>query len=942
MPSLTILRIALANFYARRARFALTIVAVALSVALVVSITSGYASLERAIHSYVDDYVGSTDFEITDRDDPRPSIPPEFTAQLRADPRVSKLARRVEAWGTPLDADGKPLPTARAMLIGVDDPSSAGRSPKMDAGRFLLPNERDAIVVDENTLETLNKKIGDTVTFGGLEKPLELKIVGVVHKPALMKAFFRSGYVSLEPLLEFVVPDRPGYSSKLRGEFAPNVDGKKFIAEWTDRLTDAKSFAKIKLVRDNREQLDRNLLGLRLASYLGSTVSLGAAAFIILATLMTGVQEQRRQLAMLRAVGATRFQVARLVTLEGLAVGITGAIVGIPLGVASLYIVSLIFSGLFESGIVFAPSGMIYALIVAGLASFFASIAPAIAASRAKPIEAMAEAGAGETGSSARLPWIRIALGLTLASIDSLLIFGPLGRVVTALGIDPERTREIRLFSHFFVGLPSILLGALFFAPLVVYAIELLGRAVLPRLLGLPPALLRQQLTESTWRSAATGVAMMIGLMLLITMNSQGRSALGAWKIPNKFPDVFIVPDIGYGSVSIKPAEIESIKKLPQVEPGRVMAIGVAAPLLAVKLFDIAGAPMPDKTLFIGIDPAIAFDMLELDFRSGDVDTAKRMLLDGREITLRSGEVVHGTIENESPDAITLFTLDGKHRFIARMEMAKNDPGKYVIVTEEFRKLRGYDVGSTFELDSGTLLSTKIDFTIVGVVWSPGIDVMLNTFDLPANIKQQTAATAFGSFKEGQESFGMRDAFALAADLKLGVPKEELVSQMSTTLGRQGLKVADIRELKHNITKTFERLLFFASTVAWLAMLVASLGVGSALVAGIRTRQWRLGVLRSIGLTRAELLRLLLAEAMLLSLVGVALGVGFGLLLSMNAKHLYSIALGFDPPLLLPWDIIGIASAAVMLLGLIATIIPAAMTARREPLSLLQAGRAST
>jgi putative ABC transport system permease protein len=97
-----------------------------------------------------------------------------------------------------------------------------------------------------------------------------------------------------------------------------------------------------------------------------------------------------------------------------------------------------------------------------------------------------------------------------------------------------------------------------------------------------------------------------------------------------------------------------------------------------------------------------------------------------------------------------------------------------------------------------------------------------------------------------------------------------------------------------------------------------------------------------VGLTRAELLRLLLAEAVLLSLVGVALGVGFGLLLATNAKHLYSVALGFDPPLVLPWDLIGLAAVIVVVLGLLATIVPAALAARKEPLALLQAGRAAT
>jgi putative ABC transport system permease protein len=937
-----ILRLAFANFIARRARFALTILAVALSVSLVVAITSGYASLERAIRSYVDDYIGSTDFELTQPDDPLPGIAAGVIEKLRADPRVSKITARVEAFVTPLDDTGRPIAAARTMLFGIeDDPSSVGRPPKMDAGRFLKPGEHDAFVVDQNTLEAMNKKVGDVVTFGGREKQMQLKIVGVVHKPSLMRAFFKSGYVNIRPLGEFIAPDRPGNASKLRGEFNLNVDAKAFMAEWSKTLADLGPHYKLKLVRDNRADLDRNLMGLRLVSYFGSTISLSAAAFIILATLMTGVQEQRRQLAMLRAVGATKLQVARLVTLEGLAIGITGAIIGIPMGIAGLYLLSLVFPHIFDGGVALSPTGMLYAIVVAALASFIASILPAIAASRSKPVEAMADAS--DTGDRpGTLPWKWIAIGAFLASLDSLIIFGPLPRLLEGLGVSAAYARETRLFGHILIGLPMLLLGALLFAPLVVKLVELIGNRVLPTLLQLPAPLLKQQLTESPWRSAATGVAMMIGLMLLITMNSQGRSALGAWKIPNRFPDVFIVPDAGYGTM-IRPAEIEKIRNLPQVQPGRVMPITLAAPLLAQKIFDVAGTAMPARTMFIGIDPTLAFDMMELDFRAGDEATAKRMLIGGRAITLKDGTVLHGTVEPDStPAALRLRTLNNEVRAIDRTQIQKDEPGKYLVVTDEFRKLRGMNVGDTFPLESGLIMSSTVDFVIVGVVWSPGMDVMLNAFDLPTRIKEQTAATVFGTVAQGKETFEIRDALLLAADLKMGADKLEMADQMRLALGREGLNVADVRQLKHDITQTFERLLRFASTVAWLAMGVATLGVGNAIVAGIRTRQWRLGVLRAIGLTRAELLRLLLAEAMLLSLVGVVLGVGFGLLLAMNARHLYSVALGFDPPLVLPWDLIALAAGVVVVLGLLATIVPAALTARKEPLGLLQAGRAAT
>jgi putative ABC transport system permease protein len=122
-------------------------------------------------------------------------------------------------------------------------------------------------------------------------------------------------------------------------------------------------------------------------------------------------------------------------------------------------------------------------------------------------------------------------------------------------------------------------------------------------------------------------------------------------------------------------------------------------------------------------------------------------------------------------------------------------------------------------------------------------------------------------------------------------------------------------------------------------MAVASLGVANTIVAALRTRQWTLGVLRAIGLTRGELLRLVLVEAVLLAIVGAILGVASGLVMSLNANRLYQILIGFAPPMAVPWGVVLLGSAAVVVLSLLASAWPARSIARREPLELLQAGR---
>ena len=123
---------------------------------------------------------------------------------------------------------------------------------------------------------------------------------------------------------------------------------------------------------------------------------------------------------------------------------------------------------------------------------------------------------------------------------------------------------------------------------------------------------------------------------------------------------------------------------------------------------------------------------------------------------------------------------------------------------------------------------------------------------------------------------------------------------------------------------------------------VSALGVTNTIMASIRSRRWQFGVLRSVGVTRSGLLRLVLAEATLLGLVGCGLGLVAGLHMAIDASQLSAVIIGYKPPMVIPWPIVWIGLAIVLLISFLASLGPALGVARAEPLTLLQAGRAST
>ena len=64
--------------------------------------------------------------------------------------------------------------------------------------------------------------------------------------------------------------------------------------------------------------------------------------------------------------------------------------------------------------------------------------------------------------------------------------------------------------------------------------------------------------------------------------------------------------------------------------------------------------------------------------------------------------------------------------------------------------------------------------------------------------------------------------------------------------------------------------------------------------------------------------------------------------LCIDARQLSTLVLGYRPPVVVPWKVIGIGTGIVLAISLIASLAPALGVSRAQPLELLQAGRAAT
>ena len=196
----------------------------------------------------------------------------------------------------------------------------------------------------------------------------------------------------------------------------------------------------------------------------------------------------------------------------------------------------------------------------------------------------------------------------------------------------------------------------------------------------------------------------------------------------------------------------------------------------------------------------------------------------------------------------------------------------------------------------------------------------------------------FGTIETRDRQLGVKRFLLFAANLEYFTEKETVLKDVQRTLRAQGMRAGDVRQIKARIQETFGNMLLLVSTVAFAAMGVSALGVTNTIMASIRSRRWQFGILRSIGVTQLQLLRLVIAEAILLGAVACTLGILAGFELSVNAEQMVVNITGYKPPLVIPWNFVQIGGGIVLAVSLVASIWPAAWVAQPPWTCFRQAG----
>ncbi len=814
------------------------------------------------------------------------------------------------------EAATQPLRPARGgvMMLGTD---AAYPPYPLLRGRWIsarTPDVQEACL-SADAAARLEVDVGGDVVAGLGEQSKKLRVIGIVDTPQVSGAGARAAeqtrgpsngglYVPMQ--LASKILNRPAQISFIAVQVKPEFDINQFRFGWAPRLNSLSTPSQFQDAHGIEEELDVSATAdnVRMQAYGATGISLLAALFIIFTTLSMGVSERARQFAILRAVALTRLHIAMLIAVESLVMAVIGWVGGLVAGQTLLSIAARAHPKLLGDGAVLGSTSIMLSAACAFGGAALAAIVPMFRATRVRPVDAMS-VSAHKTNRGGLLIG-SILIGLMLICINPILTY-----------VFPLSERNAYMI-YILLGCSTMGLGFVFLAPAAVMMTETLFAPILAFVFRLDRHLLASQLSSNLWRTVGTAIAMTIGLGLFVGVQVWGYTMLGSFVPGSWTPDAIL----SFNPLGLYKSEVKEVAKFPGVISDSVMALAVEQPRLTddpTHSGQRATVTRQDSIVLMGLDPERAFSgehpLIKVVWEGGNPRDAAQLLKQGR----------------------------------------------YCIVPNHFLTETGFKIGDSFRITPPDDSEHPVSYTIAGSVSLPG----WHWFTKPTGFRSRThraAALIFADFDIVKKDFDLPGAQYVWANIDpaktdkehLSIESQDLYSELLD----QDVAIAQrAKQIGYNVrvwmTEDTRRIVrHHADGWIWamgqlplVTLTVASIGVLNAILASVRARRWEMGVLRAVGFTRWTLIRLVIAEGILIGLTACLLSLGFGIMAGWcgaGISQYVSFFGGLHPTLTIPWDKIQIGLYATLGLCTLAALWPAISTGRTDILRLLQAGRSST
>jgi putative ABC transport system permease protein len=592
-------------------RFLLTALAVVLGVSFIAGTLVLTATIQKTFDDLFADINRGTDAAVRSSNvikgnfgnDQRANVPASLVAVVKQTPTVEDAVGNIQPYAQAVDNNDK--------AIGGNGPPTFGLgwdpNPKLNQFHLVsghAPQADDEIVVDKQTADKGHFHVGQQVTILTTKAPRKYVLAGIA-KFGTVDSLAGASIILFTPAEVQRVAGVNNEFSQISVVAKPGVSQTQVAQDIQHTLTTAdpahagqyQVITGKALTKENQDAVHKALGFISTALLVFAFVALIVGMFIIYNTFSIVVAQRMREMALLRAIGASKRQVLASVIGESVVVGVlasaVGVIAGIGLSIGLKAVMNAVGFQIPGSGVVLRPSAVIIGLLVGTIVTIISAVVPARQAARVPPIAAMRA----------------VALERPINRFRRLVI----GGLILAVGI-------LSLFAGLFgnsgislvgIGALLMLVGVFVVSPLFARQLARTIGVPLTRLRGIVGSMARENAARNPRRTATTGAAVMIAVSLVgfITIFAASANASIGSAIDQQLKTDYIVTlkgGGGPGGGGLSPVLAEKIKALPQIEAATPIRLGSA---------EITG----NNTFLAAADPATVGQLYDFGVQSGTI-----------------------------------------------------------------------------------------------------------------------------------------------------------------------------------------------------------------------------------------------------------------------------------------------------------------------------------
>ncbi|KAB2973156.1 ABC transporter permease [Streptomyces sp. SS1-1] len=509
-------RTALRNVLAHKARLLMTVLAVMLGVAfvsgtLVFADTLSNAFRNQSAKSYDDVAVAVTSYASPDDPDEEPGLSARTIEKIAAVDGVASARGRVEGFAGVADPDGKLIGVGWSNKGSNFAPGKDGEDSAYTFTEGSGPVKDDQIALDRDSASKGEYEVGDRVRVAtnGPVKEYTLSGVFTTEDGAVNAG---GSLVLFDTAVAQKQYLKPGYFESATVTAAPGASDAKILDAVKPLLPEhAEARTGQALADEQADDIERGMSSLKQVLLGFAGIALFVGVFLISNTFTMLVAQRTKEIALMRAVGASRRQITRSVLAEAALVGLVASVVGFVLGVglaAGLRSGMAAFEMKIPDGpLVIGATPVIAAIAVGVLITMLAAWLPGRRAAKIPPVAAMNSVHAAATTKSLVL---RNSLGAAITALGA-------GGIVAGASSGGEDGRMLIGAGAFLA-----LIGVIVLIPLLSRPVIALVRPLLVGPFGVAGKLAGQNAVRNPRRTGATASALAIGLTLVT-----GLSVLG-------------------------------------------------------------------------------------------------------------------------------------------------------------------------------------------------------------------------------------------------------------------------------------------------------------------------------------------------------------------------------------------------------------------------------